>query len=68
MHPIFNLHSMFACPYNNKESDLILLVNSWLGPNEYIFYKSEIQNFIPENNFIHHWTARIPIQLSKVQK
>lgn len=54
MHPIFNLHSVFCFPKDNK----IILVNSWLGSNELPLEKEEIMRWIakpPNNRMLAIW-------------
>jgi len=45
MHPICNLHAVFIQPIDDP--DHVLMVNSWLGPNEYVMDKKTLQKFLP---------------------
>ena len=55
-HPVFNLHAVFVAPI--EDSDRVLVVNSWLGPNELSLTHSEISKFVARYKYIRHWVFK----------
>jgi hypothetical protein len=63
MHPIYNGHAVFVVPCRRgSDRDMLLAINSWLGPNRAILGIGEMSRFFPRWPSQHsHWYSPEPI-------